>query len=76
MTKFSYFLPLAHPFIATEVARKLMDSIFKAHGLPKAVVSNRDKVFKLVLEDTLSRIVFSLSSKNRWANGACKSMPN
>lgn len=45
LTKFSYFLTLAHPFTATEVARKLMDSVFKVHGLPKAIVSDRDKVF-------------------------------
>ena len=45
LTKFSHFLTLAHPFTATEVARKLMDTVFKLHGLPKAVVSDRDKVF-------------------------------
>ena len=45
MTKFSHFITLAHPFNATEVARKLMDSVFKLHGLPRTVVSNRDKIF-------------------------------
>ena len=33
LIKFSHFLTLAHPFIAIEVARKLMDSVFKIHGL-------------------------------------------
>ena len=45
LTKFSYFLGLAHPFTATEVARKLMDSVFKVHGLPQSIVYVRDKIF-------------------------------
>ena len=45
LTKFSHFLTLIHLFTTTEVARKLMDTVFKIHGLPKAVVSDRDKVF-------------------------------
>ena len=45
LTKFNHFLLLVHPFTATEVARKLMDGVFKVHGLPKVVVSDRDKIF-------------------------------
>lgn len=45
LTKFSHFLTLAHPFTATEVARTLMDSVFRIHGLLKVVVFDRDKVF-------------------------------
>jgi len=45
LTKFSHFLLLTHPFTATEVARKLMDGVFKVHGVPKAMVLDRDKIF-------------------------------
>jgi len=45
MTKFSHFITLAHPFTATKVARKLMDSMFKIHRQSRSVVSDRDKIF-------------------------------
>lgn len=45
LTKFNHFLTLAHPLTTAEVARKFMDTVFKIHGLPKAVLSDRDKVF-------------------------------
>ena len=71
MTKFNHFLTLAHPFMATEVARKLMDSEFKIHGLPRAVVSDRDGINKPILESTIPRvtnqvaIVINLSLRDR-----------
>lgn len=44
-TKYAHFLPLPHPFTAMEVATLFMNNIFKLHGLPQAIVSNRDKIF-------------------------------
>ncbi len=45
LTKNSHFLPLRHPFTAKEVARVFLDSIYKLHGCPKSIISDRDKVF-------------------------------
>lgn len=45
VTKFGHFIALAHPFTATEVARKLMDHVFKLHGVPRAIISDWDKIF-------------------------------
>lgn len=44
-TKYAHFLPLSHPFTALEVATLFMNNIFKLHGLPQAIVSDRDKIF-------------------------------
>lgn len=44
-TKYAHFLPLSHPFNAPQVATLFMDNIFKLHGLPKSIVSDRDKIF-------------------------------
>ena len=44
-TKFAHFLPLAHPYIAAKVALLYMNQIYKLHGLPGAIVSDRDPVF-------------------------------
>lgn len=44
-SKYNHFLPLKHPFSASSVARLFMDNIFKLHGMPLRIVSDRDKVF-------------------------------
>jgi hypothetical protein len=45
LTKYAHFLPLAHPYNAQQVAKLFMDNIFKLHGPPKVIVSDRDTVF-------------------------------
>ncbi|KAL5723866.1 hypothetical protein ACHQM5_007208 [Ranunculus cassubicifolius] len=45
MTKYSHFLALSHPFTAIQVAKLFLDNIYKLHGLPASIVSDRDKVF-------------------------------
>ena len=45
MTKYGHFIALAHPFIAIIMANLFFEQIFRLHGLPKTIVSNRDKVF-------------------------------
>lgn len=45
LTRYAHFLPLAHPFTSFQVAKAYLDNVFKLHGLPVALVSDRDKVF-------------------------------
>ena len=44
-TKYAHFIPLKHPYTAQIIARVVLDNIVKLHGLPKTVVTDRDKVF-------------------------------
>jgi len=45
LTKFAHSISLTHLFLASEVARVFLDSVGKFHGIPKRVVSDRDKIF-------------------------------
>ena len=44
-TRYAHFLPLSHPFTAAKVAHSYLENVYKLHGLPEAIISNRDPVF-------------------------------
>jgi hypothetical protein len=44
-TKFGHFIALKHPYTTTLVAKVLMDHVYKLHGLPASIVSDRDPIF-------------------------------
>ena len=45
LTKFVHFIPLSHPYTAVKVAAIFMKNVFKLHGMPKTIVSDRGSIF-------------------------------
>jgi hypothetical protein len=52
-TKYAHFLPLKHPYTASQIATTFLDNVVKLHSLPSSIVSDRDKVFTSVFWQNL-----------------------
>lgn len=60
LTKYGHFVALSHPYTAARVAQIFLKEVFKLHGLPKAIISDRDPVFLSSFWKTLFELQGSL----------------
>jgi hypothetical protein len=44
-TKYGHFIPLTDPFTTLQIAQLFMSHVYKLHGLLKAIISDRDRIF-------------------------------
>lgn len=42
---YAHFIPLAHPYTASSMAKVFFDEVVRLHGLPSSIVSDREPVF-------------------------------
>jgi hypothetical protein len=44
-SKYNHFIPLIHPFTAAVMSQSFLNNVYKLHGMPLAIISERDRVF-------------------------------
>lgn len=44
-SKYAHFIAVKHPFTAQSIAKLFLDNIVRLHGMPKTIVSDRDRIF-------------------------------
>jgi len=45
LTKVAHFIPMSHPYTAASVAQLFVQEIFRLHGMPESIISDRDPIF-------------------------------
>lgn len=55
-TKYGHLIPLSHPYTALEVAQKSVDTVYRLHGLPSVIISDRDPIFTSKIWQELFRL--------------------
>lgn len=45
LSKYAHFIAIKHPYSAAKVADIFIREVFRLHGMPATIVSNRDPVF-------------------------------
>jgi hypothetical protein len=55
-SKYSHFIKLKHPFSGLHIAKLYMEHVYKLHGMPTTIVSDRDKIFTSMLWKELFKL--------------------
>jgi hypothetical protein len=45
LTKYAHFISLSHPFTTKTMVQIFLDHIFKLHGLPVVIITDKDRIF-------------------------------
>ena len=45
LTQYTHFMTLSHPYTIAKVANVYLQSVFKLHGMPSTIMSDRDPIF-------------------------------
>lgn len=45
ISKYVHFIPLSQPYITSKIAHMFLTNIFRLHGMPTSIITDRDPTF-------------------------------
>jgi hypothetical protein len=72
--KYGHFIPMAHHYSTQYVAQLYVDNVYKLHGLPKVLISDRDKVFTSALWHKMFTLIDSTLNMSSSLHGNISEM--
>ncbi|KAA0041917.1 Transposon Tf2-9 polyprotein [Cucumis melo var. makuwa] len=64
LSKYVYFITLKHPFLTKQVAAEFIDKVVRRHGIPKSIISDRDKSF---LSNFWKELLYTMDAILKWS---------
>jgi hypothetical protein len=61
LTKYCHLIALSHPFSATTVAERFLETVHKLHGLPVRIITNKDPIFTNNFWELMGRLGVKLN---------------
>ncbi|GJW90610.1 retrotransposon-related protein [Tanacetum coccineum] len=58
LTRYALFIALSHPYTTVQVAQVFLDHVYKLHGMPATIDSDRDKMFGVLHESPTFHIPY------------------
>jgi len=56
LTKYAHFICLSHPYTTLSVAQTFISNVYKLHGMPFVIISDRDRLFTSTLWQELFKL--------------------
>lgn len=56
LSKYGHFIAISHPYTAAGIADIFVKEIFRLHGMPRSIVSDRDPIFTSHFWETLFKL--------------------
>jgi hypothetical protein len=56
LTKYGHFIPIKYPYTALSIAQLFLNHVYRYHGMPHIIISDRDRIFTSALWQELFKL--------------------
>ncbi|GJR88842.1 reverse transcriptase [Tanacetum coccineum] len=69
LSNYAHFMAMQHPFTTSTVAQVFLDNVYRLHGIPESIVSDKDKIFLSHFWQSLIKVLKAIHDIGEdWSN--------